>query len=127
MKRDGNGALRKFNQMSSIGRLGLKCLTDCVIHLCSLHHVKTYLTRVMRKQALRSLSSYQKRDGRAWPHDSDFLEFKSFDFIDHVFLKSVSYQKKDGLGHAHPSFFWYDNDKDLKVCFLVTHIISTLM
>ncbi len=27
--------------------------------------------------------------------------------------KSVSYQKKDGRGHAHPSFFWYDNDKDL--------------
>ncbi len=33
--------------------------------------------------------------------------------------KSVSYQKKDGCGHACPSFFWYDNDKDLKVCFLV--------
>ena len=29
--------------------------------------------------------------------------------------KSVSYQKKDGRGHAHPSFFWYDNYKDLKV------------
>ncbi len=37
--------------------------------------------------------------------------------------KSVSYQKKDGCGHARPSFFWYDNDKDLKVCFLVTHVI----
>ena len=23
-------------------------------------------------------------------------------------------------GWAQPSFFWYDNDKDLKVCFLVT-------
>ncbi len=34
--------------------------------------------------------------------------------------KSVSYQKKDGHDHARPSFFWYDNDKDLKVCFLVT-------
>ncbi len=34
--------------------------------------------------------------------------------------KSVSYQKKDGRGHVHPSFFWYDNDKDLEVCFLVT-------
>ncbi len=31
--------------------------------------------------------------------------------------KSMSYQKKDGSGHAHPSFLWYDNDKDLKVCF----------
>ncbi len=36
--------------------------------------------------------------------------------------KSVSYQKKDGRGHARPSFFWYDNDKDLMVCFLVTRI-----
>ncbi len=36
--------------------------------------------------------------------------------------KSVSYQKKDGRSHARPSFFWYDNDKDLKVCFLVTHV-----
>ncbi len=38
--------------------------------------------------------------------------------------KSVSYQKKDGRGHARPSFFWYDNDKDLKVCFLVTHLVN---
>ena len=36
--------------------------------------------------------------------------------------KSVSYQKKDGRVHARPSFFGYDNDKDLKVCFLVTRI-----
>ncbi len=36
--------------------------------------------------------------------------------------KSVSYQKKDGRGHARPSFFWYDNDKDFKVCFLMTHL-----
>ncbi len=36
--------------------------------------------------------------------------------------KSVSYQKNDGRGHARPSFFWYDNDKDLKVCFLVTRV-----
>ncbi len=34
--------------------------------------------------------------------------------------KSVSYQKKGERGHARPSFFWYDNDKDLKVCFFVT-------
>ncbi len=27
--------------------------------------------------------------------------------------KSVSNQKKDGRGHARPSFFWYDNNKDL--------------
>ncbi len=24
--------------------------------------------------------------------------------------KPVSYQKKGGRGHAHPFFFWYDND-----------------
>ncbi len=40
--------------------------------------------------------------------------------------KSESYQKKDGRGHARPSFFWYDNDKDIKVCFLVMHFISQL-
>ncbi len=37
--------------------------------------------------------------------------------------KSLWYQKKDGHGHACPSFFGYDNDKDLKVCFLVTYIV----
>ena len=37
--------------------------------------------------------------------------------------KSVSYQKKDGCGHVRPSFFWHDNDKDLQVCYLMTHII----
>ncbi len=43
-----------------------------------------------------------------WPHpsffwyDTDFLEFESFDFIDHILQKSVSYQKKDGC--THPSF-----------------------
>ncbi len=25
----------------------------------------------------------------------------------------------NGHGHARPSFYWYDNNKDLKVCFLV--------
>ncbi len=32
------------------------------------------------------------------------------DIIDYIIKKSVSCQKKDGGGHAHPSFFWYDND-----------------
>ncbi len=41
--------------------------------------------------------------------------------------RSVSYQKKDGRGHARPSFFWYDNDKDLKVCFVVTCITYVLV
>ncbi len=35
-------------------------------------------------------------------------------------LLLVWHQKKDGRSHARPSFFWYDNHKDLKVCFLVT-------
>ena len=39
--------------------------------------------------------------------------------------KSLSYQKKDGRGHACQSFFWYDNDKDLKAYFLVTHHMSS--
>ncbi len=88
-----------------------------------------YMTRVTRKQTLRSLSlSYQQKDGRAWPrpsffwYDTDFSEFDSADIIDYILEKSVSYQKKDGHGHVRPSFFWYDNDKDLKVCFLVTHV-----
>ncbi len=41
--------------------------------------------------------------------------------------KSVSHQKKDGRSHARPSLFWYDNDNDLKVCFLVTHHNYTVM
>ncbi len=75
----------------------------------------------MRKQTLRSLPlSYQKKDGRAWPrpsffwYDTDFLEFDSAVIIDYILKKSVSYQKKDGRGH--------DNDKDLKICFLVTRV-----
>ncbi len=36
---------------------------------------------------------------------------------------SLSCQKKNGRGHVHPSFFGYDNDKDLKVYFLVTRVI----
>ncbi len=39
-----------------------------------------------------------------------------------ILEKLVSCQKKDGRGYAHPSLFWHDNDKDLKVCFLVAHI-----
>ncbi len=59
---------------------------------------------VTRKQTLRSLSvSYQKKE-LFW-YGTDFLEFESFDFLD------------------HQSFFWYDNDKDLKLCFLVTDLI----
>ncbi len=72
--------------------------------------------------------SYQKKDGRGqarpsffW-YNTDCSEFDSADIIDYILEKSVSYQKKDGCGNVCPSFFWYDNDKDLKVCFLVTRI-----
>ncbi len=41
--------------------------------------------------------------------------------------KSVSYQKKDGRGHARASFFWYDSNRDLKACFLVTHVKYALI
>ena len=57
----------------------------------ALFPVLHYMTCVTRKQTLRPLSlSYQKKDGRAWPrpsffwYDTDFLEFESFDFIDHI-------------------------------------------
>ncbi len=55
-------------------------------------------------------------------YDTDFSEFDSANIIDCIPKRSVSYQKKDGCGHACPSFFWYDNDVDLKVCFLVTRV-----
>ncbi len=50
-------------------------------------------------------------------------EFDSADIIDYILEKSMSYQKKDGRSHARPSFFWYDNDKDPKVCFLVAQVV----
>ena len=70
----------------------------------------------MRKQTLRSAPILLL----VW---HDFSEFDSADIIDYILEKSVSCQKKDGHGHARPSFFWRDNDKDLNVSFLVMHII----
>ena len=43
--------------------------------------------------------------------------------VDYILEKSVSCQKKDGCGHTRPSFFWHDNDKGIKVCFLVMRVI----
>ncbi len=41
-------------------------------------------------------------------------------------LKScVSYQITEGHGHGRPSFFWYDNDKDLKVSFFAMCVLYT--
>ncbi len=54
---------------------------------------------------------------------TDFSEFASADIIDYILEKSVLCQKKDGHSHARPSYVWHDNDKDLKVCFLVTCVI----
>ena len=56
-------------------------------------------------------------------YGTDFSEFDSADIIDYILEKSESCQKKDGRGHACPSFFWHYTDKDLKVCFLVNRII----
>ncbi len=55
-------------------------------------------------------------------NDTDFSEFDSADIIDYILEKSVSSQKKDDRAHAWPSFFWYDNYKDLEVCFLKTSV-----
>ncbi len=38
-------------------------------------------------------------------YDTDFSDFDSADIIDYIFEKSVSYQKKDGCGHALRSIF----------------------
>ena len=45
-----------------------------------------------------------------------FSEFDSADMKDYIHEMSVSFQKEDGRDQARPSFFWYDTDKDLKVC-----------
>ncbi len=72
----------------------------------------SHATCVTRKQTLRSLSlSYPKKNGRAWPcpsffwYDTDFLEFESFDFIDHILLKS----KKT----LRSVFSWRTSNEDL--------------
>ena len=60
------------------------------------------MSRVTGKPTLRSFSlSYQKKDWRAGAHQSFFCR-------------------------ARQSFFWYDNDKDLKVHFLVTQVICPI-
>ena len=59
--------------------------------------------------------------GRAHPSfgmTPTFREYNRWSQKTQILKKSVSYQKNDGRGH-----FWYDNDKYLEVCFLVTHII----
>ena len=52
---------------------------------------------------------------RVW-YDTDFSKKKknqkNFFFFSNKSKKSVSYQKKGGLGPVRPSFFWYDNDSE---------------
>ena len=90
-----------------------------------LSHPNGHMTRVTRKRTLRFLLSYHGHVTRAHPSFGMTPSFQNLtaDIINHILEKSVSCQKKDGCGHARPSFFSYDNDKDLKVCFLMTRII----
>ncbi len=92
--------------------------------------IRVHMTCITRKQTLRSLwLSYQKKDGRAWPrisffwYDTDLAGNMIYKVKRLKFWKVGLNQNKDGHGHGHPSFFWHDNDKDLKVCFLLTHTI----
>ena len=51
-------------------------------------------------------------------------KYYSTAFIDYTMYSVVNVIPKEGLaGPARQSFFGYDNDKDLKVCFLVTCIV----
>ncbi len=78
---------------------------------------------VTRKQTLRSLSlSYQKKVRVAMLILAWHQLFRIWVFLLHrsYSLKVCGIPKQ---GWARPSFFWYDNDKDLKVCFLVTCVL----
>ncbi len=75
------------------------------------------MMRVMRKKP--SGLSHCHTKTRMGARDTDFSEFDSAEIIDYFLEKSVSC-------HARPSFFWYDNNKDLKVCFLVTRVLCEL-
>ncbi len=100
--------------------------TSFPILTCTLNMLfRYYMTCLTRKQTWWSLSlSYQKKDGRAHPSFGMTPAFQECNlWYQQNSEKSVSSQKKDGRGHPSPSFFWYDNNKDLKVCFLVTRII----
>ena len=42
-------------------------------------------------------------------------------------LYLVSYQKKDWRGPSQPFLFWYDKDKNLKVCFPMAQLILKIL
>ena len=71
------------------------------------------MMRVTRKQTL-SPSFF-------W-YDTDFTEFDSAGIIDYI-LKSQCHAKRR-MGAA---IFWYDNSKDLKVCFLASYISKKII
>ncbi len=75
------------------------CFCRLICQACyHMHHVE-YVSRVMRKQTLRSLSlSYQKKDGHAWP---TFREYNLWCQQSQI-LKSQCHTKRNT--HAHPSF-----------------------
>ncbi len=84
----------------------------------------------MEKQTSRSLSlAYQKKDWRAGPHQSFFwydTDYKTFCEDYRLQIHSWCHTKRR-IGPKRRiglSFFWYDNDMDLKVCISMTHLIS---
>ena len=82
---DGDGVRTRLAMLGTLAQTRRECCQETATRylLC-----KTQLTRVTRKQTLKSLSlSFQKKDGRTWLrasffwYDTDFLEFESLDFI----------------------------------------------
>ena len=85
-----------------------------------------YMTRVTRKQTLRSLSSHPEKDWRAgalqillwvWHRLQNII----YEHSRVIFYSRCHIQRRIGGAPARQSFFGYDNDKDLKVCFLVIY------
>ncbi len=84
--------------------------------------------RITRKQTLRSLSlSYPQKD---WPAGAlpRFLWVRHrLQNIIYEVGRVIFYSQCHTHSPARQSFFGYDNDKDLKVCFLVMRIIYRLL
>ncbi len=90
---------------------------------------KEHMSRVMGNGALRSVSlSYPKKDWWVGPRQSFFGYDTNYKFVLYCLNRLYSLVgviPKDGLAGPLPeqSFFWYDNDKDLKACFPMTRLI----
>ncbi len=92
-----------------------------VLNIC------VYMSRVTRKCTLRSLSlSYPRKDWRAGSRQFFFgydTDYKIALFCFQRLHSVVGVIPKEGFwGPARQSFFWYDNDKDLKAHFLMTQL-----